>query len=250
MSGIRGGRFIALWVAGLFAGSVAEAQETKWSVEGLSSLAWWQINPHRQLMWGTTCPEDPAWQPGEGASQSSKGNPFGASSDTAYARHASRRVDTRCAPSVTGTVTRNDSTGWEGVQGSIVVRAGALMTGLDMRDRYARTVVLETARYPEIRFTIDSLVNVERGETTRALAVGTFELRGERVPMSVPITFSECAAGLRVRATFDIPVRSLVERFHVSRYALGLANQGVWKSIEVGVDVVLAPTPTAIAATQ
>ena len=130
------------------------------------------------------------------------------------------------------------------------MKASALVTGLDMRDRYARTVILETARYPEIRFTIDSLINVEQGEVTRALAVGTFELRGVRHSMTAEISATECAGGLRVRAAFDIPIRALVERFHVSRYAMGLANQGVWKSIEMGVDVVLAPVASTMAAGQ
>ena len=33
---------------------------------GAASLVWWQVDPHYNHLWSTTCPNDPSWQPGEG----------------------------------------------------------------------------------------------------------------------------------------------------------------------------------------
>ncbi len=81
-------------------------------------------------------------------------------------------------------------TGWNRAatmtRGVVALRAHALVTGLAMRDAYGRTAVLETARYPEIRFTIDSLVGVEPGQPARGTAAGTFEFRGVREAIRVP----------------------------------------------------------------
>src|SRR6267143_933066 len=43
----------------------------KWQIEPQTSLAWWQVNPHFNHLWATSCPRDPFWQPGEGASDGS-----------------------------------------------------------------------------------------------------------------------------------------------------------------------------------
>ena len=248
----RSGRALALAMVLALWGTGVHAQGVTWTVDGRTSLAWWQVSPYRHLLWGTTCPEDPSWRPGEGASQSASKDPFQrAANDTGYARHVNRRAGSPCGEGVGGAIVTSDTTGWQGVRGTIVLKANALVTGLDMRDAYARKTVLETARYPEIRFTIDSLVQVQSSESIRALAVGTFELRGVREPMTVPIRASRCATGIRIRAAFEIRVRDLIRRYGVSGDVLSLAVQsGMWKAIEVGVNVVLTPAATAIVATH
>src|SRR5712691_2040961 len=45
----------------------AQAQTT-WKVDPKGSLVWWQIDPHMNHLWGTTCPQEPSWRPGEGRS--------------------------------------------------------------------------------------------------------------------------------------------------------------------------------------
>ncbi|MBI4419409.1 MAG: YceI family protein [Gemmatimonadetes bacterium] len=229
---------------------MAAAQEVPLVVDGRASLAWWQVNPYRYLLWGTTCPQDPSWRPGDGASQAGKAALLGLPGpDTVNARHVRRRATTLCDDGVSGQLVAGDTAAWRSVRGTIVLRANALVSGLDMRDTYTRRVVLETARYPVIRFTIDSLVQVEGADSIRALALGTFELRGVKQPMTVPVRAWREVGGLRVRAWFGIPVRALAEQYHVSRAALGLAIQkGMWSSIEVGVDLVLRPAPSPVVA--
>lgn len=245
------GRSVALCVA-MFAmlGPVAHAQSS-FTVNGRSSLAWWQVTQPKARMWGTTCPEDPSWQASESTSRPARPTLVGFDvPDSVHARHLARLSKNQCGEGVDGTIEVADTAGWRGAHGSIVLRADALVTGLEMRDVYARRAVLQTTKYPEIRFTIDSLTQVEGGETIRALAVGTFELRGRTQPMTVPIVASRQAGGLRVRAQFEIPVKALIETYGVPKTVMGLATHpAVWGGIRVGVDVVMSPTATAIAAT-
>ena len=47
--------------------ALASAQaQTRWVVDPKGSLAWWQIEPNMQHLWGTSCPQEPSWRPGEG----------------------------------------------------------------------------------------------------------------------------------------------------------------------------------------
>lgn len=247
---INGGT-VALFVT-MFAmlGPAAQAQSS-FTVDGRSSLAWWQVTQPKARMWGTTCPEDPSWQASESTSRAAASKLAGFNvPDSVHARHIGRSPKNACGGGVDGRIEVTDSSSWQGAHGTIVLRADALVTGLDMRDVYARRAVLQTAKYPEIRFTIDSLTQVQGSETIRALAVGTFELRGRTQPMTVPIIASRHAGGLRVRADFEIPVLALIEQYGVPKTTLGLATHpGIWGGIRVGVDVVMSPTSTAIAAT-
>src|SRR5437867_3402788 len=42
--------------------------QTRLTVDPKASLAWWQMSPHLNHLWATTCPEEPTWRPGEGRS--------------------------------------------------------------------------------------------------------------------------------------------------------------------------------------
>jgi hypothetical protein len=245
-------RGIVLGLAGVLLAAGVRAQETTWTVDGHTSLAWWQVTQRLARLWGTTCPEDPYWQGGDGApSVSVLGLAGEKVPDSVYARHSRRRAGTACAEAVGGSIAAGDTSGWQGVRGTIVLRAEALVSGLTMRDVYARKAVLETSRYPEIRFTIDSLTQIVGGETIHALAVGTFELHGQRQPMTVPIRASRASGGLRIQGQFVIPALALVEKYGMSRGALGLGIQkGIWDGIAVGVDVVLNPVAAAVATTR
>lgn len=133
-----------------------------------------------------------------------------------------------------------DSASLRGVRGTVSVIADSLFSGLAMRDMYARKAILETGRYPEIRFTIDSLVDIRRGDTIRATAVGTFETHGVSLPMRAAVEASRDATGMRVRAQFSVPARALTDQFGMSTWALGM---GValrrWKTLHMGVDLIL-----------
>jgi polyisoprenoid-binding protein YceI len=152
------------------------------------------------------------------------------------------RVRPICRQAVSGDITVGDVTNLRDVRGSISVLADSLFTGLTMRDTYERRAVFETGRYPEIVFTIDSLVDVQRGDTIHATAVGTIAVHGGTKAVRVPVRVWQDPAGMRVRAQFAVPARTLTDEFMMSKVALSM---GVimkrWKTVHMGIDVILKP---------
>ena len=232
----RGVIRFAILVA-LFVPPVLRAQAARWTIDAKTSLAGWEVSPHRNQLRATTCPEDPSWIPGEGSDHGSTPGDRLRSAERKQARPL-------CTEALDGSLTTTDTAQWSDVHGTIVLRAEHLTTGLQMRDRYARQVLLETSRYPEIRFTIDSLTKVIPGDTLNGYAAGIFELRGVRQPMTVPLRAWRSGEGLRVVAEFHIPARDLTDRYGMSKHELGMAvYQGLWKSVEIRLDVVLHEVP-------
>lgn len=232
-------------------GAVAElsAQSRRLAVESKTSLAWWQIDPHYEHLWATTCPADPSWQPGEGRDPGQYTDYATRPKTIAAARSDARiplfpryRVRSNCRQALRGEVAIEDPIRMRGVRGTITLIADSLFTGLEMRDAYARRVIMETGRHPEITFTIDSLVDVQQGDTIRAKAAGSFRLHGGTHPMLAPLVAWRDPAGLRVQAQFAFPAPMLVNEFQMTKWGLGM---GVvmkrWKTIHVGVDVILNP---------
>lgn len=243
-------------IAGIFAGllplvsTLAVSQTaTRMTIEGKTSLAWWQMDPHYEHLWATTCPADPSWQPGEGRDPGQYTDYGTRPVMVAAGRSDSRvplfpryRVRPVCRQAVHGEITIGDTVTLQGVRGTIAVIADSLFTGLEMRDKYARRVVFESSRYPEFTFTIDSLTQVQRGDTIRAIAVGSLEVHGGRKAVRAPVLAWRDAAGLRVRAQFAFPATTLTDDFAMSKWALSM---GVimkrWKTLHMGVDVILRP---------
>ena len=227
-------------------------------VDAKSSLAWWQVDPHLQHLWATTCPGEPSWRPGEGRSAgwSVYGRPdpetdkWDAHSDTIrvplYPRITARPL---CKEAVHGYVVAADPVNGRGVRGEITIKADSLVMGEDRRARYAREMVFETVRYPEIRFRLDSLVNVSRqADTLTGTAVGVLSLHGRDTTMSAAVTIypdSE-AGGIRVRAKFRANARPFAAYFWPGCnyrgcfFSLGVRT-GIWKHFFWGVDLVLRP---------
>lgn len=247
-------RLRALTCLGLLASAApvvlpAQNAPTRLVVESKTSLAWWQINPHYEHLWATTCPADPSWQPGEGRDPGQYTDYASRPKTIAAGRIDARvplfprfRVRPLCRDAVSGEVSIQDTVRWRGVQGRVSVIADSLFTGLEMRDKYARRAVLETGRYPEITFTIDSLVDVQRGDTTRVIAVGTLTVHGNTKPIRAPVLAWQETAGLRVRAQFSVPARALTDEFHLPEWALGMGvGMKRWKTLHMGVDLVLRP---------
>jgi polyisoprenoid-binding protein YceI len=246
----RAGHGLAVLAAAAMTSPTAAAQGgLRWTVDPATSLAWWQIDPHYEHLWATTCPADPSWQAGEGRtpgyytdySNRPQTLPSGRSDRRIplFPRHRIRPV---CQHAVRGEVTAGDTTAWHGAKGTIVVIADSLITGLDFRDQYARRSVLETQRYPMLKLTIDSLVGVQPGDTTHAVAVGRFEAHGYTLPVRVPVNAVRDAAGLRVRGQFSIDAQLLVHEFGMSKWALGMGVMFKrWKTLHMGVDLVLLP---------
>jgi hypothetical protein len=236
-----------LLTSSLFATSLLHGQSARMRVDGKTSLAWWQVDPHYEHLWATTCPADPSWQPGEGRDPGLYTDYNTRPQTTAADRSDSRiplfprfRVRPICRQAVSGDVTIADIERLSGVRGTVTLVADSLFTGLGMRDAYQRRAVLETTRYPTIVFTIDSLTEVQRGDTIRAVAVGQFTVHGVATPMRAPLTATRDAAGLRVRTQFSIPAAALTDVYHMSKVALGM---GVvmrrWRSLHLGVDLIL-----------
>jgi len=202
-------------------------------------------SPH---MWATTCPQEPSWKPGAGRSAGFAINPAlaetmeGAHSDTihvpVYPRHRARPV---CDEAVSGRIVLPDTVNWRGAHGQVTVKAAALVTGLTIRDNFARSSVLEVTRYPDARFTFDSLVRVtRRADTVRGTAVGTVSLHGVERPARASFRAWPEAGGTRVLAKIGIPAKALTQEFQLSGAALGLGvSTNIWQTLFVGVDLVL-----------
>ena len=230
---------------------LAQAGQFRLRVEPKSSLAWWQVNPHLSHLWATTCPQEPSWRPGEGTSmawageflkmRSSKGH--AAVRDTVIPIYPRKRVRPLCTEAVSGEITAADTVTWQGVRGKIVVKADRLVTGLEMRDAYARKAILQTAMYPEITFAIDSLGPLQvKGDTLRGQVFGTFETRGVPRTMIAPLKAWHEGGGLRVQAQFFVPAHDLPEKYGLSKLVLGIGAAGtLWDELHMGVDVVLVP---------
>jgi hypothetical protein len=238
---------------GLFAGR-AHAQQTL-TVNQPMSLAWWQVNPHLNHLWATTCPSDPSWRPGEGRSMSWAQQFLTMRSKTGYANvkdtiiplYPRRRARSLCESAVSGSITASDTADWTGVKGTIAIQVEKLTTGVDMRDRYARESILNTKAYPNVKFTIDSLSHLTkaRGDTLVGTVYGVLELHGVSHPASAPLKTWREPAGRRVTAKFMLPAGDLTDVYNMSKYSLGLGVGGVvWDEIWLGVDVILKPTGT------
>jgi hypothetical protein len=144
---------------------------------------------------------------------------------------------------VEGHVAAADTVSWKGVTGEIIVVAEGLISGHEARDVFTSKSILQTDRYPDIRFAIDSLVNVTRsGDTLRATAVGVFRLRELPTRMNASVLAWPEAGGLRVTARMHAPAEWLTREFGLSRFALGLGvTTAIWKDFFMGVDIVLRP---------
>ncbi len=229
-------------------GALAQADGVRWTVDPATSLAWWQMDPHYEHLWATTCPGDPSWQAGEGRTPgyhtdySNRPSTLPTRSDQRIPLFPRYRVRPMCSHAVRGELRASDTTAWRGASGTIVVLADSLITGLDFRDDYARKAVYETKRYPELKFTIDSIVRVQPGDTMRAVAVGRFEARGYIHPVTVPVIVTHESEGLRVRGQFHIDVQMLVNEYRISKWTLGMGVMFKrWKTLHMGIDLVLRP---------
>jgi YceI-like protein len=228
----------------------AASAQVRWTIDPKASLAWWQMDPHLNHLWATTCPQEPSWRPGEGRSagfyidailHASKTG-FANTSDTInvplYPRHKVRSV---CTEAVHGQLLQPTGGSWRGARAQVTVQADALITGENMRDAFARKAVLETMRYPDIQFTLDSVGGVsEHGDSLHATAYGVFSLHGVTKPVSAAVRGWPEAGGMRVLAKFHVPASSLIDEFGMSSYALGLGvGTRIWYDLFMGVDMLL-----------
>ena len=227
------------------------AAQARWVIEPKSSLAWWQMNPHMNHLWGTSCPGEPSWRAGEDRTAAAFMKDMLRSPSTLdtlnvprYPRYMARDV---CAEAVRGEITAPDTATWRGVRGVVVLDAAQLVSGHPQRDRYTREAVLETGTHPEIRFTIDSLTDmVRQADTLRGSVAGVLKLHGVERPIVANLAMWPEGGGLRVTSKFSVTARSLVDVFGLSSHALGLGvGVRIWHHLFMGVDLLVRPQTTA-----
>ena len=121
--------------------------------------------------------------------------------------------------------------------------------GEERRAQYAREMVFETVRYPDIRFQLDSFVNVTRqADTLHGTAVGVLFLHGfaKTVSAVVKVYPDSEAGGIRVFARIREPSRAFATHFWPGCsyrgciFSLGVRTD-IWKSFFFGVDLILRP---------
>jgi hypothetical protein len=246
---------VALSVAGLVVAATAAPAQRRWTVDPKTSIAWWQMSPHLNHLWATTCPGDPSWRPGESRSSGWKISPelklpwsrYGNVDDTVHVPLFPRHiVQSDCIEAVRGEIVAPDTVHWRGTHGTVTVEGDALITGQAMRDVMMHQV-LETAKYPEIQFALDSLVGMTRqGDTLTGSAVGILTIRN--VPESVVAVVKAFpdSGGLRVLAKWHFPAPLLFIEVMPALHYLGLgANTYLWHEFFMGADLVLRPGTVA-----
>ena len=244
------------WLFGLVASilwlqPVSAQTSTTYTVDQDRSLAWWQIDPHYGHLWASTCPDDPSWQPGEGHSPGYYINyatrPKIKTTKVAEKKiplFPRRTVRPNCRHAVSGSVTTTDASALANVKGMIVMLSDSLETGADHRNAFSRKYVFNGAAYPAVKFTIDSISGVTAaGDTTSAVAIGIFELRGVRHPTRVQITSVKTPQGLRVRGMFAMPAAELEHTYGVSKVAMGGGvGLSLWDTLFMGFDLIMVPS--------
>jgi hypothetical protein len=252
MSSVSSSRTLVL-LAGLVGVGASTQAQTRLAVDPKASLAWWQMSPHLNHLWATTCPEEPSWRPGEGRSAGwIIDQVMPTKSKTGYQNVADTvnvplyprpKVRDVCTEAVEGVVLVADTVTWRVLRGAVSVKGAELVTGESRRDAYARRAVLNTDRYPQVRFTVDSLVGMtQQADTLRATALGMLTLHGVTKPTTAAVRAWHEAGGLRVLAKIRIRAHDLVPEYGMSKFALGLGvGTKIWQDLFLGVDLLLRP---------
>ena len=124
--------------------------------------------------------------------------------------------------------------------------ADALITGLAFRDIMMHHVLM-TSQFPEIHFTLDSLVDLTKhGDTLFGGAMGALTVRGVQQRTTAVVKAFPEAGGMRVLAKLRVPaalLRDLTPRLH---YLGGLGlNAKLWLDFFMGADLVFRPETRA-----
>jgi len=244
----------------MLSATLAQAQRpVRWTVDSKMSLAWWQVDPNLQHLWATTCPAEHSWRPGEGRSSGwtvygrpdPEADKWDGHSDTVhvplYPRITARPL---CKEAVQGHIVVADLATGRGVRGEVIVRPDSLVMGETRRAKWAREAGLQTVMYPEIRFRLDSLVNVSHeADTLHGTAMGVLTLHGNDRPVTaaVKIYADSEAGGLRVFARIRSDARQFVNDYwpgclgsRACLFGLGV-RLNIWKHFFFGADLVLRP---------
>lgn len=103
-----------------------------------------------------------------------------------------------------GTVRFDPATGVAG--GELVVDATSGDTGNSSRDRKMHQEVLESQRYPEVRFAVQEVRGKVAGEgASQAQLKGTLTLHGEKHEMTIPVALRVAGGAVTAEAHFTVP---------------------------------------------
>jgi polyisoprenoid-binding protein YceI len=236
----------------MLAGPAAAHGQARWKVDAKSSLAWWQMSPNLNHLWGTTCPGDSSWRPGEGRSSGWYINPklklpkygYANIDDTVNVPLFPRtRVYPSCIEAVRGEVVAPDTVHWRGTLGTVMVKGENFVTGESMRDLLMHQV-MQTAQFPDIVFSLDSLSDLTlQGDTLHGKAIGVLTFRDQKKPTVAVVKAFRDAGGMRVLAKWRVPAHDLLEMTPKLHY-LGLGvNTNIWHDFFMGADIVFRPAP-------
>jgi polyisoprenoid-binding protein YceI len=245
-------RFIVLLGCLMLAWSTVSHAQSRWTVDSKSSFAWWQMSPHLGHLWATTSPGDSSWRPGEGRSSGWYVNPklkipstgLAGVDDTVHVPLWPRtRVYPNCVEAVRGEVVAPDTVTWRGTLGTVLVKGEYFVTGETMRDLLMHQV-MQTSQFPDIAFSLDSLIDLRRqGDTLAGKAIGKLTFRGQQYPVAAVVKSYASAGGMRVTGKWRIPARDLKD-WAPKLHHLGLGvNANIWHDFFMGFDIVFQPAP-------
>jgi hypothetical protein len=148
-------------------------------------------------------------------------------------------VEAVCSPAVQGEVFLPDTVHWRGAHGTVTAQAEGLVSGQAMRDVLMHQV-METKTFPQISFTLDSLVGMRKQDDALVGSMlGTLTLRGVAEPITASVRVFPEAGGMRVLAKWHITADTLTHKFipKVRIYGLG-GNTNIWHDFFMGADLV------------
>ena len=101
-----------------------------------------------------------------------------------------------------------EASGGRVARGRVAVKAAAMTTGNDSRDRKMRDETLETSRFPEIVFELHSVAvewaRIRPNEAASARVQGDLSVHGQSVSLAVPVRVEISEGGVLVSGAFDL----------------------------------------------
>jgi polyisoprenoid-binding protein YceI len=92
------------------------------------------------------------------------------------------------------------------ISGEVIVDAASGNSGGGARDRRMNKNVLESERYPEIRFTPSNVTgSVSLTGNSAVTVTGTFEIHGQRHPLAIPMEVRVDGENVTARGKFVVP---------------------------------------------
>jgi polyisoprenoid-binding protein YceI len=116
-------------------------------------------------------------------------------------------------PELSGSVEiETDREGAHAARGRVVVRAGAMKTGNESRDKTMREKVLETDAFPEIVFEADRVEadwsKLTSGAAFEAKVSGRLTVHGKALPLDVPVSVEPSGQAVVLSGSFPLRWKS------------------------------------------